>query len=29
MMRYLVAACASATLIVASLFLADIGPIWP
>jgi hypothetical protein len=29
MMRYFVAACASAALIVASLFLADIGPIWP
>jgi hypothetical protein len=29
MLRYVVAACASALLVGASVFLAGIGPIWP
>jgi len=29
MLRYCVAACASAVLVVASLFLAGVGPVWP
>jgi hypothetical protein len=29
MMRYVIAACAGAVLLAASVFLADIGPIWP
>jgi hypothetical protein len=29
LLRYCVAACASAVLVVASAFLSGVGPIWP